>query len=88
MNKITIQEVSTSGCSCCANAKDVLEEIKNQFSDVEIEYIDMISERGQKMVPQYGIISSPGIVINGELFSTGELDKEKLITKIKSLQNL
>ena len=87
VNKVTIQELSSPGCSHCASAKNILEEIGPQFPEVEIEYIDMFSEQGQKMVPQYGIMSSPGIVINGELFSSGDLNKENLIAKIKSLQN-
>lgn len=86
MNKIKIQEVSNPGCSHCAAAKELLEkEIKPNFPDVEIEYIEMMSEQGQKMVQEYGIMSSPGILVNGELFSVGGLNKEKLIEKIKSL---
>ena len=86
MNKIKIQEVTSSSCSHCAAAKEILEnEIKPQFSDIDIEYIDMMTEQGQKMVSQYGIMSSPGIIVNGELFSMGGLDKNKLIEKIKSL---
>ena len=82
---IKIQEVTMSGCSHCAGAKKILEEIKPQFSGIELEYIDMLSEKGQKMVIDYGIMSSPGIIVNGELFSSGGLNKEKLIEKIKSL---
>ncbi len=86
MNKIKIQELSTPGCSHCAAAKKILEnEIKPNFPNVEIEYIDMLSEEGQKMVQQYGIMSSPGIVVNGELFSVGGFDKNKLIEKINTL---
>lgn len=86
MSKVTIQEVSTPGCSSCAAAKRILEEeIKPQFPDVKIEYIDMLSEEGQKIVQDHGIMSSPGILINGELFSSGGLDKEKLVEKIESL---
>lgn len=86
MSKVQIQEVTASECIHCAAAKKILEgDIKSQFPEVEIEYIDMISERGQKMVQEYGIMSSPGIVVNGELFSVGGLNKEKLVEKIKSL---
>ncbi len=86
MSKITIQEISSPGCSHCAQAKKLLEEeIKPQFQDVEVRYVDMLSEEGQKMVQEYGIMSSPGIVVNGELFSVGGLDKNKLITRIKEL---
>ncbi len=86
MNKIKIQELSTPGCSHCATAKKTLEEeIKPQFPDAEIEYIDMFSEQGQKMVQEYGIMVSPGIVVNGELFAVGGLDKNKLVEKLKEL---
>jgi len=83
---IKIQEVSTPGCSSCAAAKELLEkEIKPNYPDVEIEYIEALTEEGMKMVQQYGIMSSPGIIVNGELFSIGGLDKNKLIDKIKEL---
>lgn len=86
MNTIKIQELSTEGCSHCQEARKILEqEIKSQFPNVEMEFIDMLTEQGQKMVQQYGIMSSPGIIVNGELFSMGGLDKKKLIEKIKSL---
>lgn len=86
MSKVTIQEVVSPECRHCAAAKEILEnEIKPQFPNVEVEYIDMLSEQGQKMIQDYGIMSSPGIIVNGELFSMGGLNKDKLIEKIKSL---
>lgn len=86
MNKIKIQELSTPGCSSCALAKKILEEkIKPNFPNVEIEYIDMLSDKGQKIVQKYGIMSSPGIIVNNELFSVGGLNKDKLMKKIRLL---
>ena len=88
MAQIKIQEISTPGCVHCAKAKEILEkEIKPNFPEVEVEYIDGLSETGQKMVQEYGIMVSPGIIVNGELFSVGGLDKNKLIAKIKSLRS-
>lgn len=87
MNTIKIQELSTQGCSHCEEARKTLQkEIKSQFPEVEIEFIDMLSEQGQKMVQEYGIMASPGIIVNGKLFSTGGLDKNKLVEKLRSLQ--
>ena len=86
MNTVRIQELSTPGCAHCVEAKKILQnEIKPNFPNVDVEYIDMLSEEGQKMVLEYGIMASPGIIVNGELFSVGGLNKEKLIEKIKSL---
>ena len=84
MNTIKIQELSTQRCSHCKEARKILEqEIKSQFPNVEMEFVDMTTDQGQKMVQQYGIMFSPGIIVNGELFSMGGLDKDKLIEKIK-----
>lgn len=84
MIKIKIQEISTQGCSHCARTREILEEeIKPKFPEVEIEYIDMMTERGQKMVQEYEIMTSPGVIVNGKLFSSGSLDKNKLIEKIQ-----
>ena len=47
MSKVIIQEVTSPGCSHCAAAKEILEnEIKPQFTNVEIEYIDMLADQG------------------------------------------
>lgn len=86
MNAIKIQELSTQGCRHCQEARKILEqEIKSQFPNVEMEFIDLLTEQGQMLIQQYGIMSSPGIIVNGKLFSMGGLDKEKLIKKIKEL---
>lgn len=84
---IKIQEVSTPGCAHCAEARRLLEqEIKQEYPNMDIEFVDTLSEAGQKLVRQYGIMASPGIIVNGELFSVGKLSKQKLIEKIQALQ--
>lgn len=84
---IKIVEVTSPGCAHCAAAKKILEgEIRPQFPGVAIEYIDVLTPEGQKMVAEYGIMSSPGVIVNGELLSMGGLDKNKLIEKINILR--
>ena len=70
-------------CHNCAAVKKIFDEIMPDFPNVEIEEIDIASAKGQEIVQKYGIMSSPGIIIDGELFSTGGLDKEKFIKKLK-----
>jgi len=74
------------GCHNCAAAKKIFDEIMPDFPNVEVKEIDMTTPEGQELVQKYGIMSSPGIVINEELFSTGGVDREKLIEKLKSLK--
>lgn len=73
-------------CHSCELAKKVFDEIMPDFPNVEVEEIDMATEPGQELVQKYGIMASPGIVINGELFSTGGVKREKLVEKLKSLK--
>lgn len=78
-----LQFLTIEGCLYCSQAKKILEEIKPNFPDLEVEEIDIVSPKGQKIVREYGITTSPGIIIDGKLFSTGSLNKEKLIKKLK-----
>ncbi len=78
-----IQFLTMVGCHNCAAVKKIFDEIMPDFPNVEVEEIDIASAKGQEIVQKHGIMSSPGIIINGELFSTGGLDKEKLIKKLK-----
>jgi len=74
------------GCHNCAAAKKIFDEIMPEFKDkVEVKEIDIASPEGQELVQKYSIMASPGIVIDGELFSTGGVSKEKLIEKLKSI---
>lgn len=84
MNNTKIIVVAAEGCSCCQDAEEVLEEIKKEYPQIEIEKVDMTSDRGQELVVKHQIMNSPGIIINDNLFSVGELERDKLIKKIKS----
>ncbi len=81
-----IQFLTMVGCHNCAAVKKIFDEITPDFSNVKVEEIDITSEEGQKLVQKYGIMASPGIVINNELFSTGGVNRDKLVAKLESLK--
>jgi glutaredoxin len=83
---VKIELVKTPGCKECAKVKAMIEaEVKPQFPDLEVEEIDALTPRGQELVLKHGIMASPGVLINGELFSTGGANRDKLIEKLQSL---
>ncbi len=85
-NKIKIKFLTMEGCHNCEAAKKVFDEIMPEFSDkAEVEEIDMTTPEGMELVQKFGIMASPGIVINDELFSSGGVDREKLAEKLRSL---
>lgn len=83
--KILLQELSSPGCIHCKEFKAFWESIKKDWPDVEFQEISITEPQGQELVQKYMIFSSPGIIINGELFSTGGFNKEKLVAKLKEL---
>ncbi|KKU25134.1 MAG: Glutaredoxin/thioredoxin-like protein [Microgenomates group bacterium GW2011_GWA2_46_16] len=84
---ITIQFVTVPGCHECAKAKKIFEELKPQYPEMQIEEIDAATAKGMELVQKYSIMASPGIIINGELFSTGALNKEDFVKKLHQLKN-
>ncbi|MBX4187999.1 MAG: thioredoxin family protein [Candidatus Doudnabacteria bacterium] len=83
---VKVTELSTPGCSHCAEAKKFLEEeFKPKYPQVKVEYVSVLDPAGQELVQKHMIFASPGIILNDELFSTGGLDKNKLINKVNEL---
>ncbi len=85
---ITIQLLTAPGCNECERAKIILNEVKSLYPKVEIKEVNVMSLKGLTLATEHEVVTNPGTIINGKLFSVGHLDKEKLIAKIESLQNL
>ena len=84
---IYLQFLTAEGCGDCENAKQIINEVKNKFPylKLQIEEIDITSLKGLKLAVEHSVMSNPGIIINGKLFSTGHLNHDKFIDKILSL---
>jgi len=85
MKTVILEELSSPGCHSCRAFEEFWHSIESQFPNVQYKNINLISKEGMTMAGKYMILTSPGIVINGELFSTGGVNQEKLINKIKEL---
>jgi len=86
-NMINVQLVSTPGCTHCEAVRKVLNEVKPQYPEMEVMELDATNPDGLELVTKYGILASPGVIINGELFATGGIKKEEFIQKIETLKN-
>lgn len=85
MSKVLIEELTSPGCHNCAAFKEFWEVEKVKWPDVEFKEVSIITPEGQEMVQKYQIFASPGIIINGELFSTGGVNKDDFIKKLTEL---
>lgn len=85
--KITM--IIPGDCAHCTVLGPVLEKLQKEFDGLEVEYIDMATEQGQRLVQFHGIMASPGILIDGKLFASGgatEADLRKEIRKSLTLK--
>lgn len=83
---ITIKFITSVGCIECDQAKTILQDVKSIFNNINIEEIDVMSQKGISMVTKYGIMANPGIIINNKLFSVGKLNKQKLLLHLKNVE--
>lgn len=82
---IDVQFVTVPGCVHCKEARKIFDEIQPSYPDLRIEEVEPTDSRFAELISKHSIFSSPGIIINGELFSTGALNKQKFIEKLKTL---
>lgn len=85
--KVLIQEISSPGCHICKEFEEYWNSVKAAWPKVEYKNISVVTPEGQELVSKYSIFASPGIIINGELFSTGGFNKDKLLAKLKELSD-
>ena len=84
MVKVTL--IHPPGCAHCVAVKAVLEKMKTDYPELAIEEIDMLTEEGQKLVRKFGILSSPGILVNDAFFAFGGATKEQFKKKFEELK--
>jgi len=71
-------EILGTGCAKCkALEKNALQAIANKGKFVQVEKVEDITK-----IMEYGVMSTPGLVIDGEVVSTG-----KLLT-VEEIENL
>jgi small redox-active disulfide protein 2 len=68
-------KVLGSGCRNCQTTYDLIAEVaKNQGVDVELEKVEDIGQ-----IMGYGVMSTPGVVIDEQLVHSGSIPDRKLI---------
>lgn len=84
---IKMQIITSPGCECCEDIKTYIKDVQKDFSDLEVEIIDMTTPEGQELVQKHSILSAPGIIINGKLEFSGETKEEDLRKKLKEIKD-
>lgn len=85
MKNILIEELSSPGCQHCKAFEDFWHSVERNYPNVSYKNVSITTPEGQEMASKYGILASPGIVMNGNLFSTGGFDKNAFLKKIDEM---
>jgi len=84
-NEIKMILVRNEGCVHCAQTKEILKKIQPEYPQLVVREVDMATPEGQELISKYSIMSSPGIIINGELFAMGGTTEKELRDKFAEL---
>ncbi len=88
MNKeINLTLVTREGCVHCAQTKELLKKLQPEYPELVVEEIDMTTPQGQELISKYSIMSSPGVIVNGEMFSMGGTTEKELREKFTALRS-
>lgn len=87
MREVVLEELSSPGCHNCAAFKEMWEKEQANWPNVKFREVSLLDPEGQEMVQKYQIFASPGIIMNGELFSTGGVGKDEFIKKLTEISN-
>ncbi len=85
MKTVLVESVSSPGCTHCKAFEEFWHLIEKNWPTVNYKNVSILSPEGQALAQKHMILSSPGILINGELFSTGGFSKNAFLAKLAAL---
>lgn len=85
MKQVTLIELSSPGCSHCRAFEEFWRSVEKEWPNVTYKNVSVVSPEGQKLAGDFMILSSPGVIVNNELFSMGGVDKKKFLERIREL---
>lgn len=83
--QINLTLLTSPGCHNCEEFKAFWETIKTDWPNVSFNEISITDPDGQKLIQKHMILASPGLLFNGELFSTGGVNQDEFVSKLKEL---
>ncbi len=85
MKPILLEELVSPGCHICREFEEFWHSVEKDWPNVIYKKVDVTTPEGQDMAQKYMIFSSPGVILNGELFASGGFNREKFLQKLREL---
>ncbi|MEM5811328.1 MAG: thioredoxin family protein [Candidatus Aenigmatarchaeota archaeon] len=77
MHKVIL--VVSNGCPYCPKAKIIWEKLKEKYDNMDLEVVDVVSEKGREIVLKYNIMAVPTTLIDDKIVFIGIPDANKAI---------
>ena len=85
MNRVVkVTVVGKEGCLPCITVKHVMEEMKAELPNLEVEEVDLSSKEGLDFAVKNSILYPPAVFIDGRLYAKGRIYPDKLGEAIRS----
>ena len=85
MKEILLEELTSPGCHNCEAFEKFWHSIEEKWPNVTFKQESITTPSGQELAQKHTIMASPGIILNGELFSFGGVNTDKFLEKLKEL---
>ena len=85
MKEVELIELSAPGCQHCAAFREFWHELEPAWPQVKFREVSVATSEGQELAGKHMIFASPGIILNNGLFSTGGVNKDQFLAKLKEL---
>ncbi|WP_205324193.1 glutaredoxin family protein [Glycomyces sp. YM15] len=77
--------VTEPRCGRCDRAKEVLHHLSAEF-ELTVTEIDFSSDEGRRLAIEHAIPVAPGLLLDGVLFSCGEVREDRLRMTLASIR--
>ncbi len=85
MKSINLEILTSPGCKICHSFLEFWKTAAKDWSNVNFKEVSIVTPEGQELAQKHMIFASPGIILNGELFSTGGFNQKDFLEKLKEL---
>lgn len=82
-HSVTIEVLTAAGCTHCQRARSLVKDAVSEINDSRLHYREINILDDIDYAVQLGLISAPGIAVNGELVFPARPSKAKLLRFIR-----
>lgn len=85
MKQVLLEVLTSPGCTHCRTFFDFWNSVEPNWPNVTLDEYSSSTSEGQALASKYQIFTTPGLIINGEVFSEGGVQTKKFLEKLQSV---